>query len=62
MLTLFKFLFFFVITTEGALYLWDTPSPEMMFTDTWSIQEIRLAVILLSTIAFAALHFYREEV
>jgi hypothetical protein len=61
MLTLFKFLFFFVIATEGSLYLWNTPSPEMMFTDTWSIQEVRLVIIVLSTIALAALHLWKEE-
>jgi hypothetical protein len=60
MLNLFKFLFFFAAVAEGALYLWDTLSPEMMFTDTWSIQEVRLAIILLSSIALIALHLWKE--
>jgi hypothetical protein len=61
MLRLLKFLFFFVASAEGGLYLWDSFGPELMATDTWSIQEIRLVVVVLSSLAFVGLHLWKEE-
>lgn len=61
MLTISKLVFFFAAISEGALYLWDSSSPEMMVSDTWSIQEVRLAIVVLSLIALTFLHLWKEE-
>jgi uncharacterized membrane protein len=61
MLRLLKFLFFFVAFAEGGLYFWDSFGPEMMFTDTWSIQEVRLVIVVLASIAFVSSFFFNEK-
>ena len=53
MIRLFQYLFFGIAAFESGLILWDCGGPEVMISETWSLEDFR-AVLVVSSLCIVA--------